>query len=468
VTAPASPTQPPAPPVAGRARVGLDRPAPVKVVASWVLYDLANTIFSMGVVSIYFSQWLRAEVGEARVDLTLGIITSVSMGIIFVVSPLIGAMTDRAKRRMPFLIVSTTLCVVFTLMLARAGYWGTVVAFVVANAAYQAGLQFYDALLPEVTTEENRGRIGGLGVGLGYLGSYIAVGIGITLGTDDFALLFTIIAITFLALAIPCFLYVRERGNPNAGKVFDLSFVIASTKRTLQALRHGERFPGLIRFLVGRVFYTDAINTVISFMTPVALNLFVLAGRTGDEASKQTQLVMMSAISCAIVGGILWGRIVDRLGPKRTLNIVLYLWMSTLVLASAMGWFGLPPATLWIVAALAGIGMGGVWSADRPLMLRLTPPDRIGEFYGLYGMVGRFSAIVGPIVWGVSATLTVRAFGHRPGPDGPVPIATLMKGQGVAIAILLVMVVTSWIILRRVDDKQRDWAALGQREGPAS
>ena len=445
-------------------RIGLEKPAPFKVVASWVLYDLANTIFSMGVVSIYFSQWLRAEVGEARVDLTLGIITSVSMGIIFVVSPLIGAMTDRARRRMPFLIVSTALCVAFTLMLARAGYWGTVIAFVVANAAYQAGLQFYDALLPEVTTEENRGRIGGLGVGLGYLGSYIAVGIGLALGTADFALLFTIIAIAFLALAIPCFLYVRERGNPNAGKVFDPKFVAASTRRTLQALRHGERFPGLVRFLVGRVFYTDAINTVISFMTPVALNLFVLAGRTSEQASTQTQLVMMSAISCAIVGGIIWGRIVDRLGPKRTLNIVLYLWMGTLVLATAMGWFGLPPVTLWFVAALAGIGMGGVWSADRPLMLRLTPPDRIGEFYGLYGMVSRFSAIIGPILWGVVATATVRMLGYSPDGGQPVPIDALTKGQGVAIAVLLAMVITSWMILRRVDDTPRDWAALQRRD----
>ncbi|HKS05954.1 MAG TPA: MFS transporter [Gemmatimonadaceae bacterium] len=441
-------------------RIGLDKPAPFKVVASWVLYDLANTIFSMGVVSIYFSQWLRAEVGEARVDLTLGIITSISMGIIFVISPLVGAMTDRAKRRMPFLIVSTVLCVGFTLMLARSGYWGTVIAFVIANAAYQAGLQFYDALLPEVTTEENRGRIGGIGVGIGYTGSYIAVGIGILLGTSDFALLFTIIAIAFIAFSIPCFLYVKERGNPNAGRVFDPKFIVASTRKTFEALKYTDKFPGLARFLIGRVFYTDAVNTVISFMTPIALNLFVLAGRTEQQASDEKDLVMMSAISCAIVGGIVWGRIVDRLGPKRTLDIVLYLWLSTLVLASAMAWFGMPPGTLWVVAALAGIGMGGIWSADRPLMLRLTPPDRIGEFYGLYGMVGRFSAIIGPIIWGVSATLTVRALGYNVGAGDTVPIATLMKGQGVAIAILFAMVLLSWRILRRVDDKPRDWQQL--------
>src|SRR6188768_622496 len=162
-------------------------------VVSWIMYDLANTIFSMGIVSMMFSLWVKDQVGEARVDSVYGPISSVSIGIIFIISPLLGAMSDRAHRRMPFLIVSTVLCVALTMLFARVGYWGTIVAFIVANAAYQAGLQFYDSLLAEVTTEENRGRIGGIGVGIGYLGSYIAVGLGFLLGTSDKALLFTLI-----------------------------------------------------------------------------------------------------------------------------------------------------------------------------------------------------------------------------------------------------------------------------------
>src|SRR5690606_7863064 len=176
------------------------------------LYDLANTIFSMGVVSLYFSLWVRDAVGAGSADRVYGIITAVSMGIIFVISPLLGAMTDRARRRMPLLVVSTLLCVGFTLLIARTGHWPSIIAFVIANAAYQAGLQFYDALLPEVTTEENRGRISGIGVGVGYLGSYFAIGIGLALGTEDKARLFTWIALAFLLLAIPCFLFVKERG----------------------------------------------------------------------------------------------------------------------------------------------------------------------------------------------------------------------------------------------------------------
>ena len=116
-------------------------------VAGWILYDLANTIFSMGIVSLFFSLWVRDQVGPERADSVYGVITAVSMGIIFIISPLLGAMSDRAARRMPFLIASTVLCVALTLLLGRVGYWGTILAFVLANAAYQAGLQFYDSLM---------------------------------------------------------------------------------------------------------------------------------------------------------------------------------------------------------------------------------------------------------------------------------------------------------------------------------
>ena len=441
------PATTPATPAA--APVGLAHPAPFRSVASWVLYDLANTIFSMGVVSMYFSLWVRDGVGAERADTVYGVITGVSMGIIFILSPLLGAMSDRAPRRMPFLIVSTLLCVTLTMLLGRIGHWGTIIAFVLANAAYQAGLQFYDSLLVEVTTEANRGRIGGIGVGVGYLGSYIAVGLGLILDTTDKALVFTLIGIAFLAFALPCFCFVRERGNPHPGKVFDPRVIASSLVETVRTLRGGKRFPGLLRFLVGRVFYTDAINTVISVMTLYAVNVAVSVGRSPAAAERTAKLVMMSAITFAVIGGFVWGWIVDRLGPKRTLDIVLCLWLFTLALAAAMGLFSLPIAVLWVVAALAGVALGGVWSADRPLMLRLTPPDRVGEFYGLYGMVGRFSAITGPLIWAAVTAFTVRTLGL------PVHV-----GQGYGVLALLCMIVLSGVILRPVDDTPRDWPAL--------
>lgn len=427
---------------------------PKRAVWSWILYDLANTIFSMGVVSLYFSLWVRDEVGAGRADKIYGVITAVSMGIIFVISPLLGAMTDRARRRMPFLIASTLICVGFTLLIGRSGYWPTIIAFVVANAAYQAGLQFYDALLPEVSTEENRGRISGIGVGVGYLGSYFAVGIGLVFGTEDKALLFTSIALAFLLLAVPCFLFVKERGNPNPRPIFGWRMIKESTAQTVATLKGGKRYPGLLRFLLGRVFYTDAINTVITVMALYTVNVAVASGLDQAAGESRAQMIMMSAISFAVLGGFAWGRMVDRIGPKRTLNAVLWLWVATFIGAASIGILGLPLWMLFVVASMAGVGLGGIWSADRPYMLRLTPPDRIGEFYGLYGMVGRFSAITGPLIWAIVAYICIERLGMSP-----------EKGQGIGVLVLLGLVVIARVILAPVSDEPRDWAALRALKG---
>jgi UMF1 family MFS transporter len=420
-----------------------------RAVVSWILYDLANTIFSMGVVSVYFSLYVREEVGSQRADSVYGIITAVSMGMIFIISPLLGALSDRARRRMPFLVWSTLICCACTALFARGPFAVSALLFVVANAAYQAGVQFYDALLPEVTTEDNRGRIGGIGVGVGYLGSYIAVGIGLLFHTMDYALYFTIVAAAFLVFAIPCLLFVRERGNPSPRPILGLGVVRESTRQTLETLRQGQRYPGLLRFLIGRVFYTDAVNTVIAFMSLYTANVAVSTGLGPSEAKAQAGMVMLSAISFAVAGGFVWGWIVDRIGPKRTLTIVLYMWMATFALAASIGLLRLPIGYLYVVACLAGIALGGTWSADRPYMLRLTPPDRVGEFYGLYGMVGRFSAITGPVLWAATTYITVERGGMSE-----------LTGQAWAIITLLLMVVASVGILRRVTDEKRDWDAL--------
>lgn len=414
--------------------------------ASWVLYDLANTIFSMGVVSLYFSLWVRGEVGAERADTVYGIITAVSMGVIFVVSPLLGAMTDRARRRMPFLVASTLICVTFTALLARDGFWVTAILFGIANVAYQAGLQFYDALLPEVSTEENRGRIGGIGVGVGYLGSYLAVGIGLVLGTEDKPLLFTIIAVSFLVFALPCFFFVKERGNPNPRPI-GLRMIPEATRETVRTLRDGQAYPGLLRFLVGRVFYTDAINTVIAIMALYTVNVAVATGLSEADGERTANLVLMAAITFAIVGGFVWGWLADRWGPKRTLNLVLYSWMGVFVVAAAIGILGLPIQALFLVAAWAGVSLGGVWAADRPFMLRLAPPARVGEFYGLYGMVSRFAAIMGPGIWAGVTWITNQRLGLPPA-----------VGQGIGVLVLLILVLVSWTILRPVSDAPRKWS----------
>jgi len=414
-----------------------------RAVTGWVLYDLANTIFSMGVISFLFPLWIRGEVGAERADARYGVITAISMAIIFILSPLLGAMTDRARKRMPFLLFSTLFCVVLTTLLARGPFMLTAILFIIANACYQAGLQFYDALLPEVSTPANRGRIGGIGVGVGYVGSYIAIGLSLYMSRGgqplNKPLLFTLYGIGFLLFSIPCLLFVRERGNPSPGPI-SIAAMIGALRETVRTLRSSQEHPGLLRFLIGRIFYTDAINTVINIMGLYTVNVAVASGLSAADGEQRAQRIMLFAITFAIAGGFAWGWITDRIGPRRTLSHVLRAWMGIFLLAAVIGIVRMPLVMMYVLAALAGFALGGVWAADRPFMLRLTPPHRIGEFYGLYGMVGRFSAITGPIIWALVTSTLIRA--------GTTPL----MAQGIAVLVLLTLVVVSYVILRPVSD----------------
>jgi UMF1 family MFS transporter len=145
--------------------------APVKnkrEVFSWALYDFANTIYTMNVVSLYFSLWITVDNG--REDILVSAANSVSMALVALSMPLLGAISDQIRRRMPFLIGLTGCCILFTALIGLVGQsglaadvkvWAAVIFFVVANYAYQGGLVFYNALLPQVSTPRTMGRISG-------------------------------------------------------------------------------------------------------------------------------------------------------------------------------------------------------------------------------------------------------------------------------------------------------------------
>src|SRR6185436_8115200 len=169
-------------------------------------------------------------------------------------------------------------------------------------------------MLPEVSTEQNRGRIGGIGVGVGYLGSYIALGLGLWLKTDNKPLLFLAIGVAFLTFSIPCFIFVKERGNPNPRPI-DFEMIRNSTNQTVQTFRSSRQYPGLLRFLIGRIFYTDPINTVISFMSLYTVNVAVASGLSQVGGEKRAQVILGFAITFAIIGGFFWGWLTDKHGP---------------------------------------------------------------------------------------------------------------------------------------------------------
>jgi UMF1 family MFS transporter len=365
-------------------------PAP-RSIAGWILNGAGNALYSQNMIANYFPVWIIAVLGGS--DGHISLVNTVTMALMLGIGPWIGALSDRLPRRLPLLMVTTTCVALLTLLLGSGDLGGALAIFVAADLLYQAGLVIYDALLPAVSTPENRGRIGGAGVGLGYLGSLLGIAIGsIVLGHGGtYQTLFRLTALAFFLMALPCFLWVREPARPVTG-VAPLALAGEAWRDVLATMRRARSYPDLVRFLVGRAFYAEAAGTIGIFM---GVYLTVQLG----FSSGQKDLLLGTAIVAAVAGGFFWGRVVDRIGPRDSLLRVLVVWSVALALIAATGFLLLPTGSLWVIAPLAGFALGGTWASDRPLLVGLAPPEYLGQFFGLYALAGRFAALVGPLLW---------------------------------------------------------------------
>lgn len=401
-------------------------------VTSWVLYDLANTIFVLGVTSRYFGVWVVEDQGGRDWQLSLAV--NIAMIIVIVAAPWMGARSDHFGRRRPYLIAATFVTVAATAMLASFGVVISLAAFVVGQVGLNLGSIAYDAMLPDVSTVETRGRISGIGVAVGYVGSFIAVGTGIVLLEPyGYAVLFRTQAVLFFLFALPAFLFIRERprqvqeGMPPAAS--------QTLRRMIVAWEKTRSYEGVTRFLVARFFYTDAMNTVFIFVA-------IFARTEMGFSDRETDILTIVGIVMALIGALVAGRLTDLIGPRKTLHGALYLWMIGIALAVVVGVSGATQLG-WLIGAIGGAGLGATAATDRVYMTRISPPSHLGEFYGLYAVVGRFATLFGPLVWALIADV-------------------LGFGRVAAIGSLFLFFAAGRIILQKVSDHPRSWAAADQ------
>ncbi|MGH8959030.1 MAG: MFS transporter, partial [Acidimicrobiia bacterium] len=183
-----------------------------KAVGAWLLYDLANTIFALGVIGLYFPAWLREEGGR---DSALAITEAAAGVAVIALAAWIGARSDRHGRRLPFLAVATATSIVATFLLGSFGLAPSLVILGFGLVGFNLGSALYDALLSQVSNQSNRGRISGLGVAIGYVGSFIGLAVGrLTLDRGGYELTFRSLAVAFLVFALPLFVWMRELPAP--------------------------------------------------------------------------------------------------------------------------------------------------------------------------------------------------------------------------------------------------------------
>jgi UMF1 family MFS transporter len=375
--------------------------SPSRTIVAWTLYDFANSAFAAVVLAtIYPAYYANAVVGNAtgHGDFLWGTAISTAMVIGALTSPLLGGVADHAGARKTFLMGFTVVCVVTTALMATVGtgmvLWGWVLA-VVGVVTYEAAIVYYNSYLARIAPRERLGRVSAAGFAVGYAGSLVAF-----VAAYPFAAAhaywgcFLAAAVLFALASLPSFVVLP----PDTRHPMPLRVAAAHGARaTLVTLREILTSPERVqmrRFLVSYLIYEDGVNTVVTFAG-------IFAAKTlGFSFTEIIALFMLVQIT-ALVGSAVWARPTDTRGPKFVVRLTLVQWAAVTVLAFLVQekWH------FWVVAILAGTGLGAVQAASRTFMATLVPPEREAEFFGFYSLVGKAGAVLGPVVFGAVSWL---------------------------------------------------------------
>lgn len=358
---------------------------------SWALYDFANStypaVITTAVFPVFFVEFLVGGEG-GRGELWWGWAVSTSALFVALTAPILGAIADRSQARKQFLVFYTLVCVAGVAAMALLGE-GMLAAgfavFVVANVGFESALVFYNAYLPDIAPKSRLGRVSGLGFGLGYLGSAIGLGIALVL-LDHLWGVWLATAAFFLIFSMPAFWNLpgsRGSGTSVAHAavlgIQDLREVVADVWRDKD----------LRNFLLAFFFYIDGVLTIIVMASIIATETF---GFTREGTIVLFFIVQFSALA----GAFALAKPTDRLGPKKVLTGVLALW----TVAGIASYFIQSQQAFYVLAVVAGFGLGSVQSASRALMASLVPDGKEAKLFGFYALCGKSSSVIGPFLFG--------------------------------------------------------------------
>jgi len=397
----------------------------------WAMYDLANTIYSMVIVSLIIGKYILV-IGQLEHDMSYGaasflfglVSTIMQVGVAICV-PILGALSDNVGKRKPFVISLTGIILLFASLLGFFHDLTTVlILYVIANVAYQFSLTFYDAMLPFIAKREDIGKVAGFGVAWGYLGTIIALLVMfpfiLILGDlvssppveiDDpdigygFAgawISFVLPMYLFLLCAIP-FIYVHEKQKK--GERPPIGTLIKSTFKQLgSTFRDIRKHRSMFIFIIGYFFVADIANVIVLYMTLIVTDGLIIA----DGSTLFAIIFILISTMSAVLFTYFVGNFGEKYGAKNTFYLVGALWGISLTIGIILVFntkyidagLNLPFLLCIIMGLVAGPALGGTWTAQRIMVVELAPKEKFGEFFGFSKLSGKFSSALGPFVWG--------------------------------------------------------------------
>ncbi len=362
-------------------------------IISWCFFDFANSSYSAVIAAVIFPVfYVSSIVGNAsgQGDVWWGRAISLSMAFVALSSPLLGGIADYSGRRKRLLLFYTATCVLAVSLFTFLGKGMVIEGFfliLIANIGMEGGLVFYNSFLPEIAGREYQGRVSAWGFGVGYAGSILSLLIALPLvKAGRFAETWIMVALFFGLFSLPAFIFLPK--DKKAG----LSVIGSAAKGWtyfMSVLREIFGKSEVRKFMLSYLIYEDGVNTVIVFSSIFA------ATTLGFSSLELIGLYLIVQVT-ALVGAFVMARPIDVWGPKKVVTLSLMLWSTVAVAA----YFIEAKAYFLILASVAGLGLGTVQAASRAFFTQFIPLGRESEYFGIYSLVGKSSAVLGPLIFG--------------------------------------------------------------------
>ena len=379
-------------------------------VVAWALYDWANSAFATTVMAgffpVFFKQYWNAGVAATESTFRLGMTNGLGSLLVALMAPVLGAIADRSSARVRMLMGFTLLGAASTagLALAGEGQWLlAAVLYLAASLGFWGGIVFNDSLLLHVAEPDEYDLVSGYGYALGYLGGGLlfAVNVAMTIKPELFGLAdasaavrasFVMVGIWWLVFSLPLALYVREKRSVQAvapGRAIRRGF--DELRGTLHEIR---RYRPVLWFLAAYWLYIDGVNTVMKMAVDYGLAL-------GFEAKDLVAALLLTQF-VAFPAALAFGWLGRKIGARRGIFLALTVYAAV----TCYAYFIQDARDFYLMAVAVGLVQGGVQSLSRSYYGRLVPAGKSSEFFGFYNMMGKFAAVLGPLLTGIVARLT--------------------------------------------------------------
>ena len=378
-----------------------------KNIWGWAMYDWANSAFATSVMAgffpIFFKQYWSHGVDVNVSTAQLGVGNSVASLLVACMAPILGAIADKGSTKKKFLIFFAYLGVLMTasLFLIGQGNWAmAILVYAIGNIGFSCSIIFYDALLPGITDKKNIDFISGLGYAMGYLGGGLLflVNVLMTLMPEKFGLAdageavryaFVTVAVWWGTFTIFTIVWVKEeKANTVSGNL--VQTIAEGFKEFTATFRQIRQLKTVFLFLAAYWCYIDGVDTIIKMAVDYGMSL-------GFDSNNLIIALLITQF-IGFPAALVFGKLGQCWDVRKSIFLTIGIYMGVTLWGMMMD----NVTEFYVMAGVIGLVQGGIQALSRSYYARLIPQDQPAKFYGFYNMLGKFAAIIGPLLVAVT------------------------------------------------------------------